>query len=88
MTGIALRYLGYSLNTTDKKELMAAADLLIKAKKQKGYSGFVANVGGFSKVQAGTLDMSFCYSGDAFANLDESPNLKYVIPKEGTVGMV
>ncbi|MDF7806895.1 spermidine/putrescine ABC transporter substrate-binding protein [Pontiellaceae bacterium B12219] len=85
MTGIALTYLGYSMNTTNKKELMEAANLLIKAKKKKGYSGFVANVGGFSKVQAGTLDMSFCYSGDAFANIEESPNLKYVIPKEGTV---
>lgn len=85
MTGIALTYLGYSMNTIDKKELKKAADLLIKAKKKKGYSGFVANVGGFSKVQAGTLDMSFCYSGDAFANMEESPNLKYVIPKEGTV---
>lgn len=85
MTGIALSYLGYSMNTTDKKELKEAADLLIKAKKKKGYSGFVANVGGFSKVQAGTLDMSLCYSGDAFANITESPSLKYVIPKEGTV---
>jgi spermidine/putrescine transport system substrate-binding protein len=85
MTGIALTYLGYSMNTTNKKELMEAANLLINAKKKKGYSGFVANVGGFSKVQAGTLDMSFCYSGDAFANIEESPNLKYVIPKEGTV---
>ncbi|QBG48992.1 spermidine/putrescine ABC transporter substrate-binding protein [Verrucomicrobia bacterium S94] len=85
MTGIALAYLGYSMNTTNKKELMEAAQLLIKAKKKKGYSGFDANVGGFSKVQAGTLDMSFCYSGDAFANFKDNDHLSYVIPKEGTV---
>ncbi|MEI6892299.1 MAG: spermidine/putrescine ABC transporter substrate-binding protein [Pontiella sp.] len=85
MTGIALTYLGYSMNTINKKELMEAADLLIKAKKKKGYAGFDANVGGFSKVAAGMLDMSFCYSGDAFSNMADNPTLQYVIPKEGTL---
>ena len=32
--GIALRYLGYSLNTTDKSELKQAAELLVKTKKK------------------------------------------------------
>ena len=29
---VALSYLGYSINTTDKKELMEAYDLLVKQK--------------------------------------------------------
>ncbi|MDF7826387.1 spermidine/putrescine ABC transporter substrate-binding protein [Pontiellaceae bacterium B12227] len=84
MTGIALRYLGYSMNTTNKKELKKAADLLIKAKKKKGYAGFVANVGGVSKVTAKALDISLGYSGDSMKS-EEFPFMDYVIPEEGTV---
>ncbi|MGE4489660.1 MAG: spermidine/putrescine ABC transporter substrate-binding protein, partial [Kiritimatiellales bacterium] len=85
MTGIALRYLGYSMNTTDKKELKEVADLMISAKKRKGYSGFDANVAGITKVKAKSLDVSVCYSGDAFMAMDEDENIGYCIPKEGTV---
>lgn len=85
MTGIALRYLGYSVNTTDKKQLKEAADLMIQAKKKPSYAGFDANVGGITKVKAKTLDVSLCYSGDAFLAMDEDENIGYCIPKEGTV---
>jgi spermidine/putrescine transport system substrate-binding protein len=85
MTGIALRYLGYSVNSTNKKELKAAADLMIAAKKKDGYAGFDANVAGISKVKAKSLDISVCYSGDAFMAMDEDENIGYCIPKEGTV---
>ena len=85
MTGIALQYLGYSVNTTDKKELKQAADLMIKSKKLKGFSGFDANVSGITKVKGKALDASMCYSGDAFMAMDEDENIGYCIPKEGTV---
>jgi spermidine/putrescine transport system substrate-binding protein len=85
MTGVALRYLGYSVNTTDKKQLLQAADLIIKTKKNPAYAGFDANVGGITKVKAKALAASMCYSGDAFAAIDEDETLGYSIPKEGTV---
>jgi len=85
MTGIALRYLDYSANSANKKELKKAADLMIAAKKRNGFNGFDANVSGIGKVKGGTLDASFCYSGDAFLAMDEDDTLGYAIPKEGTV---
>lgn len=85
MTGVALRYLGYSVNSTDMKQLKQAADLMIKTKKNSAFSGFDANVGGVTKVKAKTLVASMCYSGDAFMAMDEDENIGYSIPKEGTV---
>lgn len=85
MTGVALRYLGYSMNSSDKNELMAAGKLMISAKKAPRFAGFDANVGGLSKVVAKTLDASMCYSGDAFMSMEDNPHVAYVIPKEGTV---
>lgn len=85
MIGVALRYLGYSMNTTNKQELKTVADFLIKAKNNKNCMGFDANIAGLNKVIAKTLDASMCYSGDAFMNMDANPGIGYIIPKEGTV---
>lgn len=83
--GVALKFLGYSVNTLDKSQLKKAADLLIKAKKNKACQGFEANVGGRNKVIAGAADVALAYSGDVFQSMADHPEIGYAIPREGTV---
>ena len=78
---VALRYLGYSLNSTDLDELEAAKELLIEQKPL---------------VQAYVIDqvrdkminneaaIGVIYSGEAIYTQLENPDLEYVIPKEGS----
>ena len=79
--GVALKSLGFSLNSTNIDELKQARDLLIKQK---------------SLVQAYVIDqvrdkmigneaaIGVIYSGEAIYTQRENPNLEYVIPKEGS----
>lgn len=83
--GIALAYLGYSINTLEKEELQAAADLLIEAKQSEKFLGFEGNVGARNKVVAGTLDMAMAYNGDAMGVIYDHPEIGFVNPVEGTV---
>ncbi len=83
--GIVLAYLGYDINTLDKDELMEAADVLIKAKKNPGFQGFEANVGGRNKLMADTVEIAMAYNGDGMIAVDESPDFGFIVPKEGTV---
>ena len=85
MIGIALKSMGYSMNTLDKTQLKAAADLLIKTKKGKNFLGFEGGVGGKNKVAGGAAAMALVYSGDAIRAMGENPKLGFVNPKEGTV---
>lgn len=85
MIGIAMLYLGHPINSTDKNHLKAAAELMIKAKKQKGFQGFDANVSGIGKIKGKTLDVTLSYSGNAFTAMADDENLGYSIPKEGSV---
>jgi len=84
MIGGSLRYLGYSVNTLNKKELMKAADLMIAGKKKAGFVGFEGNVGGLNKVMAGAVDIAVAYNGDVLRAMGEHPNVGFCIPKEGT----
>jgi spermidine/putrescine transport system substrate-binding protein len=85
MIGGTLRYLGYSVNSLDKKELMKAADLMIAGKQRAGFIGFEGNVGGLNKVVAGAVDIAVAYNGDVFRAMADHPNVGFCIPKEGTV---
>ncbi len=79
--GITLKYLGYSLNSTDLDELTEARDMLIRQKPL---------------VQAYVVDqvrdmmigeeaaLSVIYSGEAHETKAQNPNVGYVIPKEGS----
>ena len=78
---VGLKSLGYSMNSTDEKELNEAKDLLIQQKPL---------------VQAYVIDqvrdkmicieaaLGVIYSGEAIFTQRENPDLEYVIPKEGT----
>jgi spermidine/putrescine transport system substrate-binding protein len=86
MLGIALRYLGYDFNSTNPKELLAAADLLAATKKRPDCLGFKGGVGGKNDVVAGLTAAAVVYNGDAIqavSNNEDIP-LVFTVPKEGS----
>ncbi len=79
--GIALKKLGYSLNSTNPEEIAKAEEEL---KKQKPLLQAYVNDDGKSRILAEEAAMGIVYSGDALMMIGENPNLDYVAPKEGT----
>lgn len=85
MMGIALLYLGHDFNSTEVKELKAAADLLVATKKRPGCMGFKPGVGGKNDVVAGTAAAAIVYNGDAIQAVTDDPEtLAFTIPAEGS----
>lgn len=78
---IAQTMLGYSLNTEDKKELKASADLLKEQKKL--VQAYVMDEI-FDKMGAGEAAFAPYYAGDAVSMMDEYEHLGFVVPKSGT----
>lgn len=79
--GIALKYLGYSLNTTDENELNEAYELL---KTQKPIlQGYVMDQI-FDKLESGEAAIGPYYAGDYLTMYENNPNLKFCIPEEGS----
>ena len=73
--------LGYSMNTTDLKEINEAKDVLMK---QKDLVLAYVNDEGKDRLLGEEVAMGIIYSGDAVTLMDENPNLDYAIPKEGS----
>lgn len=83
--GIALKYLGYSINTTDVTELNKAYELL---KDQKpSLQGYVMDQI-FDKLESGEAAIGPYYAGDYLTMHQNNPNLKFCIPKEGSIVFV
>ena len=80
--GAALKYKGYSLNTTDKKQMKEARDVLIEAKKRS--IGFEGGVGIKNKVLANVSKLGMVYNGDAVRGMKDDPDTYYFVPREGT----
>ena len=78
---VALKYLGYSLNSTDLDELEAAKNLLIEQKPL--VQAYVLDQVR-DKMIGGEAALGVIYSGEALYCQQENPDLDYVIPKEGT----
>ena len=79
---VALKLLGYSMNSTNREELEAAKDLLIE-QKPLVYAYVTDTV--IRGMIDGEAALAVVYSGDAAYIMDESKyNLDFVIPKEGT----
>lgn len=78
---VALKKLGYSMNSRDTNELEQAKEELIKQKPL-----VYAYVGDEVKdIMVGEeAALAVVWSGDAVAMIRENENLEYVIPKEGT----
>ena len=79
---MALKYLGYSLNTTNKKEIDEAAALI---KKQKKHIKVFAADNGQDLLKEGVVDIVLEYNGDMLQLMDESDEFGFVVPKEGTL---
>lgn len=77
---IAQCLLGQDLNSLNKADWDAAADLLIK--QNKLLQGRVMDEV-FNKMGGGNAAMAPYYAGDYFTMLDANPSLKFAYPKEG-----
>ncbi len=77
---IALKYLGYSLNTTSEREIMEAYGLL-REKKPITQAYVMDQI--FDKLTSGEAALGPYYAGDAITMIEENPDLAFCIPKEG-----
>ena len=78
---VPLKRLGYSLNTTDEKQLGEALDMLIEQKPMV-YAYFVDE--SEDEMVAGNAAMALVYSGEAAAAKTYNDDLAYAVPKEGS----
>jgi spermidine/putrescine transport system substrate-binding protein/spermidine/putrescine transport system permease protein len=78
--GMALKKLGYSLNSTNPEEIRQARDLLMRQKPLvKGY-----NSSNFEEdLAAGDAWLAQAYNGNLTFAMRDEPKIRYVIPKEG-----
>lgn len=78
--GMALKKLGYSLNTTNPEEIRRARDLLLAEKPLvKGY-----NSSNFEEdLLAADAWIAQAYNGNLTFAMRDEPRIRYVIPKEG-----
>lgn len=81
--GVALKYMGYSLNSTDETELDEAKELLLKQKRSGVVQAYVVDEVR-DKMIAGEAAIGVIYCGEALVCQEENPDLEYVIPKEGS----
>ena len=78
--GAALKFLGYSLNSTNDQELAAAKDVVLRWKK---------NLAGFQNenygkgLASGDILLAHGYSGDLMAEQGENADLRIAVPEEG-----
>jgi len=83
MLGAALKYKGYSVNSTDPKQLKEARDVILAAKKR--CVGFEGSVGAKNKVLAKGAHAAIVYSGEGVKAMGEDAETVYFIPKEGGI---
>ena len=79
--GVALKRLGYSMNSTNNQELEEAKKSLIEQYGiLRGYEEEICR----DSMVADEGYLALVYAGEAKAAIDRNPNLSYVIPKEGS----
>lgn len=78
--GVALKYLGYSMNSRDVSQLGEAADLLLRQKP-------LVLAYGTDDIRMSMINNSAAlatvYAGDAIYCMADNADLKYALPKEG-----
>lgn len=83
LIGMALKALGYSVNSTDGKQLEEAKALLLRQKPfVKTYS--YVSLSEKSVLVSGDALMAMLYSGDALMLQEHEPSITFVQPREGT----
>jgi spermidine/putrescine transport system substrate-binding protein len=78
--GMVLKYLGYSLNTTDTAQIDEAVEMLIAAKPH--IKAFAPD-NGQDLLLSGEVDLTMEWNGDMQQVMGEDDDLSYVVPKEG-----
>ncbi len=81
--GIALMYLGYSVNTTDEEEIRQAYQLLSDANDKGVYQGKVMDEV-FQVMEGGNAAIAAYYAGDYLTMLENNEDLAFVVPEEGS----
>ena len=81
--GMALYYLGYSVNTTDEAQIREAAALVSDAWSSGVYQGKTMD-GIFQIMEGGNAAIGTYYAGDYLTMLENNEDLAYVIPEEGS----
>lgn len=79
---IALKALGYSLNTSDRAELEEAYDWLVEQRSEMNPIYIGDEV--IDSMISGNKSMAIVYSGDAAYIMSENDELEYFEPEEGT----
>ncbi len=80
--GMALKSLGYSLNSTEHNEIEEAGKLLLAQKPYvKSYS--YASTSEKSDLVMGNTVAAYMYNGDVLSLKEYNKNIEYVLPKEG-----
>lgn len=79
--GAALKMLGYSLNTTNPKEIEEAKEVLLKQRELVDPIYGVDN--GTLMIPEEETYINMIWSGEGLNLQDEYPNLVYIVPKDG-----
>jgi len=79
--GVALKALGYSVNTTDEAEINAAYELL--EKQSAIVQGYFQDPM-YDKLEGGEAAIGVYYAGDYLCMLENNPDLLFYIPEEGS----
>jgi len=79
--GIALKYLGYSLNTVNEDEIREAFDVLVQ--QRPILQAYVMDQI-FDKLEGGEAWLGPYYAGDYLAMAENNPDLMFARPVEGT----
>jgi spermidine/putrescine transport system substrate-binding protein len=80
--GGILIYLGYDPNTQNPDEIAKAKNFIIE--NRDNIAAFAPDTGQML-LDRGQVDIAVEWSGDVFQVMEENPNIRYAIPKEGTL---
>ena len=78
--GANLKYLGYSLNSTNPNEIKQVEEMLIR---QKPHIKAFADDNGQDLLLAGEVDLTMEWNGDILQVMEEDDDISYVVPSEG-----
>ncbi|MGQ9571785.1 MAG: ABC transporter substrate-binding protein [Dehalococcoidia bacterium] len=81
-TGLTLKYLGYSLNSTDAAELAEAEAKLIEQRPL--IRGYLDPIEIRELMVSEELWAAQSYNGDALMAMERNENLRFVVPEEGS----
>lgn len=78
--GMALKYMGHSLNSTDPKLIKEAEQIIIQ---QKPHIKAFAEDNGQDLLLSGEVDLTQEWNGDILQVMEEDDDISYAVPKEG-----